>query len=147
MPVCAAPWSTCRRPSPAHAGSWGERGLAERCAFAGQSFFDPLPAGGDVYVLSAVIHDWADEPAVAVLRRCAEAAGRDGRVLLVETHGRAGDDAAMFAEMDLRMLVISGGRERSTEEYTALAAAAGLAPAEARTTASGHLLMDLRAAS
>lgn len=122
------------------------RGLEGRCAFAGQSFFDPLPAGGDVYLLSAILHDWADEPATAILRRCAQAAGPAGHVLVVEYGMTAGADPAMYAEMDLRMLVIAGGRERSVEEYQRLAAAAGLTPAGVTTTPSGHVLLDFRAA-
>jgi hypothetical protein len=122
-----------------------ERGLDGRCEFVGQSFFDPLPSGGDVYVLSAVLHDWGDEPATAILRRCGEAAGETGRVVIIESHGTAGDDPRMFAEMDLRMLVLSGGRERSVDEYGALATAAGLAPAQIRTTPSGHVIIDCRA--
>jgi hypothetical protein len=122
-----------------------ERGLDGRCECVGQSFFDPLPAGGDVYVLSAVLHDWDDEPATAVLRRCAEAAGETGRVLIVESHGTAGEDPAMFAEMDLRMLVLSGGRERSVEEYRALATAVGLTQTDIRITPSGHALIDCSA--
>ncbi|MEV6791703.1 methyltransferase [Streptomyces sp. NPDC051320] len=123
-----------------------ERGLEGRCEFAGQSFFDPLPSGGDVYLLSAVLHDWGDEPATAILRRCAEAAGERGRVVIVESHGTAGDDPGMFAEMDLRMLVLSGGRERSIDGYRTLAAVAGLATADVRTTPNGHVLIDCRAA-
>ena len=65
-----------------------------------------------MYLLSCVRHDWADEPATEILRRCAEAAGETGRVVIVESHGSAGEDPAMFAEMDLRMLVLSGGHER-----------------------------------
>jgi hypothetical protein len=118
------------------------RGLDGRCAFAAQSFFDPLPTGGDVYLLSAVLHDWDDEPATAILSRCAEAAGGTGHVVVVESHGTDGDDPAMFAEMSLRMLVLSGGRERSIEQYTALAAAAGLTTAEVRTTPAGLVVID-----
>ncbi|MGC5015590.1 methyltransferase [Streptosporangium sp. DT93] len=118
------------------------RGLEARCAFAGRSFFDPLPAGGDVYVLRRVVHDWGDEDAVAILRRCAEAAGRRGRVVVIETNGGSGDDPAAFAEMDLRMLVLSGGRERTVEDHAALAAAAGLDLAGVHLTPLGQVVLD-----
>jgi SAM-dependent methyltransferase len=122
-----------------------EQGLDGRCDFAGQSFFDPLPPGGDVYVLSGVLHDWNDEQATAILRRCAEAAGDNGRVVIIE-HSPSGKDPRAIAEMDLRMLVLCGGRERSVEEYAPLAAAAGLALAEARTTPSDQLIITYRPA-
>jgi len=101
-------------------------GLDGRCEVVGQSFFDPLPAGADAYLLNRVIHDWDDAAATAILRRCAEAAGSAGRVLVVESHGTPGGDPAAFAEMNLRMLVLAGGRERTLEDYSALAADAGL---------------------
>ncbi|MFC5835056.1 methyltransferase [Nonomuraea insulae] len=118
------------------------RGLDTRCAFAGQSFFDPLPAGADVYVLRRVVHDWGDDEALLILRRCAEAAGRHGRVVVVETQGGPGDDPAMFAEMNLRMLVLSGGRERTVEDYIAIAAGAGLDTAGVHDTPLGHVILD-----
>ena len=89
-------------------------GLGDRCEVVGQSFFDPLPAGADAYLLSRVIHDWDDAEATAILRRCAEAAGCAGRVLVIESHAADGDPAA-FAEMNLRMLVQAGGRERTID--------------------------------
>ena len=120
------------------------QGLDGRCEFAGQSFFDPLPAGGDVYLLSAVLHDWDDGSATAILRRCALAAGEAGRVVIVESHGTAGDDPAMFAEMSLRMLVLAGGRERTVEDYGALAAAAGLTTTDVTTTPTGLVVLTCR---
>jgi hypothetical protein len=99
-------------------------GLDGRCEIVGQSFFDPLPAGADAYLLSRIIHDWDDAAASAILRRCAEAAGSSGRVLVIES--AADSDPAAFAEMNLRMLVLTGGRERTIDDYSALAAGAGL---------------------
>ncbi|TLF76719.1 methyltransferase [Nocardia cyriacigeorgica] len=117
------------------------RSLDGRCEIAAQSFFDPLPTGGDVYVLCRVIHDWDDEQAAAILRRCADAAAPDGRVVIIEGYDSTGDPAS-FAEMNLRMLLISGGRERSIESYTALAAAAGLSVAGVHPTRIGHLVIE-----
>ena len=59
-----------------------------------------------------------------ILRRCAEAAGSTGRVLVIES--AAAGDPAVFAEMDLRMLVLSSRRERAIDDYSALAASVGL---------------------
>src|SRR5207249_9875028 len=58
-------------------------GVTDRVTAVGQSFFDPLPAGADLYLLKSVLSDWPDEPAVALLRRCAEAARPDGRVIIL----------------------------------------------------------------
>ncbi|WP_327093033.1 methyltransferase [Nonomuraea sp. NBC_01738] len=118
------------------------RDLGDRFGVAGQSFFDPLPVGGDTYVLRRVVHDWDDADAVRILRRCAEAAGPQGRVVVIDTPGGSGDDPGMFAEMNLRMLVISGGRERAAGAYAALCAAAGLKVAEVRHTPLGHVILD-----
>ena len=115
-----------------------EHGVGERTEVVGQSFFDPLPTGGDVYVVSSVLHDWNDESSLAILRRCAEAAGPGGRVLVLEQHSSDGDRSG-FAEMDLRMLVLAGGRERTVEEYAALVTAAGLTVTQVATTPLGQV--------
>ncbi|AWI32805.1 methyltransferase [Streptomyces sp. ICN441] len=99
-------------------------GLGERADAVAGSFFDPLPAGAGGYVLSLVLHDWDDESAVAILRRCAEAAGEGGSVLVIESIGATGD--APHTGMDLRMLCVYGAKERGVAEFSALAAAAGL---------------------
>jgi SAM-dependent methyltransferase len=116
---------------PATAAAAGDRleaaGLADRCRIAPQSFFDALPPGADVYLLSGVIHDWADAHAIAILRRCAEAARPDGTVLVAEGVLDMATEPASITTMDLRMLAYFGGRQRTLEQFSELAAAAGLA--------------------
>jgi hypothetical protein len=119
-----------------------ELGLDDRCEVVGQSFFDPLPPGADAYLLNRVIHDWDDAAATAILRRCAEAAGRTGRVLVIESHGASGGDPAAFAEMNLRMLVLAGGRERTVDDYSALAAGAGLQVTAVHDIIDRHVIIE-----
>ncbi len=101
-------------------------GLAGRCAVAAGDFFSCVPRGGDVYILKNVIHDWDDDRSVAILRNCQRAMARSGRVLLVETVMSPDGNRSFDSLMDLNMLVISGGRERSEAEYRALLDTAGL---------------------
>ena len=115
-------------------------GLNGRCEVVGQSFFDPLPPGADTYLLNRVIHDWDDAAATAILRRCAEAAGGTGRVLVIESHGTA--DPAAFDEMNLRMLVLTGGRERTIDDYSALAADAGLQVTAVHSITERHMIIE-----
>lgn len=105
-------------------------GVADRCEIMGGSFFDPLPPGADVYLLSKVLGDWDDGSAVAILRRCREAAGPSGRVVLVG--GLPEGHPAADAVSDLMMLVLVGGRERSRGEVLAVVEDAGLAVSAAR---------------
>jgi hypothetical protein len=99
-------------------------GLEDRCDVVVGSFFDALPSGADGYLLSAIVHDWSDEPATAILRRCAEAAGAAGTVFVIEKIGADGE--TIRTGMDLRVLAYMGGKERGVAELTGLAAAAGL---------------------
>ncbi|WP_258177250.1 methyltransferase [Streptomyces solincola] len=99
-------------------------GLGDRADAVAGSFFDPLPAGAGGYLLSLVLHDWDDQAATAILRRCAEAAGERGLVFVIESIGAAGDTP--HTGMDLRMLCVYGAKERGVAEFTALAEAAGL---------------------
>lgn len=117
-------------------------GLARRCDVVAGSFFDPLPAGADVYVLSSIVHDWGDTDAAAILRRCAQAAGRGGRVLLGELVATGEEDRHTFTHMDLRMLVYLGGRERTLEDFRKLTGAAGLTITSVGPAAWGSSLID-----
>ena len=94
----------------------------DRAKTTAVSFFDPLPAGADAYLLCDILHDWDDEHAHRILARCVEALPRTGRILVIEQVG--GRHAATAFE--LVMLAIFGGRERTLDEFGAFAAAHGL---------------------
>lgn len=98
-----------------------QAGVADRVTTVGQSFFDPLPPGGDLYVLSGIINDWGDEAATVILRRCGEAAQPKGSVVIPSRFPDGDPPRKLEIEM-----VLAGGKDRSLEEFTALAAAAGL---------------------
>jgi hypothetical protein len=103
------------------------RGVADRCELVGGSFFDAVPAAGDAYILSAVIHDHDDEPAVGILRNCRAAMAERAQLLLVEgvlPKGLQPDPILKLA--DLEMLVMAGGRQRTLAEFTGLLECAGL---------------------
>jgi hypothetical protein len=108
-----------------------EAGLAARCSVAAGDFFESLPAGGDAYLIKHVIHDWDDEPATAILRNVRRAM-KDGATLLVaEGVYPPRIDTSLAsrgaAANDVNMLVSTGGRQRSEEEFRSLYDAAGFA--------------------
>jgi len=117
-------------------------GVEDRVTLAGQSFFDALPACADVYVLKKVLGDWPDREAAAIVKRCAEAAGAKGRVVIVSNAG-PGEEAAP----ELLMLILRGGRERTVEELGALGAGAGLELCGVGRQGSGKVLLEFRAKS
>jgi cyclopropane fatty-acyl-phospholipid synthase-like methyltransferase len=116
-------------------------GVADRAEVITTSFFDPLPAGADAYLLSLIIHDWGDKPAREILRRCAEAAGPTGTVFVVEKVGADGDSP--HTGMDLRMLALYGGKERRIGELTTLAESSGLTVAAVHP-AGAFSIVELR---
>jgi hypothetical protein len=116
-------------------------GVADRVTTVGQSFFDPLPAGGDLYLLKSVLSDWPDPEATAILRRCAEAAAPAGRVVAV--NGVSPDEAGAPAP-ELLMMVLVGGKQRTLSEFRELARAAGLAVHAAERKSSGKFIVECR---
>jgi hypothetical protein len=100
-------------------------GLAERCRVIGGNFFESVPAGADAYLLRHIIHDWDDERATRILRNVSRAMGDGGRLLLVESVLLPGNEPSFAKLLDLTMLVIPGGMERTEEEFRRLFAAAG----------------------
>jgi hypothetical protein len=102
-----------------------EAGLEPRCQVVGGSFFKSVPPGGDAYLLRHIIHDWDDAEALAILRNCRQAMGPRSRLLLVESVIPPGNNPFFGKLLDLTMLVLPGGLERTEVEYRALFEAAG----------------------
>lgn len=121
-----------------------EKDLAERCDVVAASFFDRLPNGGDVYVLCKILHDWGDAEALAILRRCAEAAGPRGRVLISEMVPSGDPNDPRFTYLDLHMLVYFGGKERTLDEYARLAGRAGMTATRVGSGKWGASLLECR---
>lgn len=105
-------------------------GLAGRVRIVEGSFFESVPAGGDLYLLKSIVHDWDDEHALKILQACRAAMGPEARLVVLERllpeNGVDGDSALGTLMSDLHMMVVLGGRERTTAEYASLLAEAGL---------------------
>lgn len=106
-------------------------GCADRCSFVAGDFTRAVPEGGDVYLLSRVLHDWDDEQCLTILRRCAESMHEESQLLLVERllpDGEgvlSGDAPPLAVAWDLHMMCNVGGRERTAAHYQRLLATAG----------------------
>ncbi len=100
-------------------------GLADRCEIVAGDAFTAVPSGGDAYLLKWIIHDWDDARSVAILKNCHRTMPPHGKLLLVEAIIPAGDRPSFHKFMDLNMLVMTGGRERTEAEYRGLLDAAG----------------------
>ena len=89
------------------------------------NFFAEVPSGADAYLMRHIIHDWDDEKSLTILRNVRRAMPADGRLLLVESVIPPGNDPSFAKLLDLNMLVIPGGKERSESEFRQLYEAAG----------------------
>lgn len=105
-------------------------GLTDRVTLVEGSFLESVPGGSDLYMLKSIVHDWDEERATTILKNCRAAMKPSARLVLIERilpdkvgPEQDGLDAVM---LDLHMMVVLGGRERTTDEYRELLAAAGL---------------------
>jgi O-methyltransferase domain/Dimerisation domain len=96
------------------------RGVEERVTIEPGDFFETVPAGGDVYILSHIIHDWNDEQCLAILANCRNAMKPGARLLIVEMVLPDGDTPHRGKLLDMVMLAITGGQERTEAEYADL---------------------------
>lgn len=120
--------------------------IGGRCRVESGSFFDRVPRGGNAYILKRIVHDWDDDRAVAILAnvRAALDGVRDGRLLLVEVVVDGMPNAGYSALMDLGMLLINGGRERTRQEFATLLDRAGFELTGVVPLDSGFAVIEAR---
>jgi hypothetical protein len=102
-----------------------EKGLEERCERVGGDFFVSVPSGGDVYLLKHILHNWDDERVGSILQSCRRAMKPSARLVVVEQLVQPGNAPDPARLLDLEMLVLVGGRERTEEEFRGLLSASG----------------------
>lgn len=132
-------------PTGVAAARLGAGGPLPRTEFVDGDFFHSVPAG-DVYVLKKVIHDWDDERATTILRNCCKAMSPNGRVLVAETLVPQGDEPHQIKSIDIVMLAVTGGLERTEEQYASLFDAAGLRLERVLHTTAAIAILEARAA-
>jgi SAM-dependent methyltransferase len=120
-------------------GIFQAAGVANRVKAIGQSFFDPLPPGADLYLLRGVINDWPDQEATRILSRCSQAARPAGRIVILKSVSP--DDERR--DITIEMLLL-GGRHRTITEFRELAQNAGLEVISAGSQPSGYFVVECR---
>jgi hypothetical protein len=100
-------------------------GLADRVETASGDFFKSVPAGGDAYIMKWIIHDWDDEKSNTILRNCRNQMQPNSKLILVDCVVPETNEPHFSKFIDLNMLVMTGGKERTEEEFAQLLATAG----------------------
>ena len=100
-------------------------GLLDRCKVVGGNFFESVPGGADAYLMRHIIHDWDDEKSLTILRNCHAAMSSTSKLLIIESVIPPGNEPFHGKLLDLVMLLIPGGKERTEDEYRTLLGKAG----------------------
>lgn len=102
-----------------------QAGLKDRCRAEGGNFFQAVPAGGDAYMMKHIIHDWNDTDCATILRHCRSVIPATGRLLVIDMVVPPGDEPHPSKLLDLEMMAIASGQERTEDEFRRLFAGAG----------------------
>lgn len=121
-----------------------DAGVANRFSALSGDFFDSVPEA-DYYLLKFILHDWQDEECVRILRNCHAAAHPGARALVVETLVGEESDPGSTTLLDMNMLALSPGQERSLDEFDALFASAGWQRIGLRSTRWMYSLIEIQA--
>lgn len=121
-------------------------GVGDRVQKVSGDFFKAVPAGGDAYIMKHIIHDWDDERASVILKnvRTALEGKPNGRLILLEAVIKPGNEPDLAKLIDLEMLLLPGGKERTADEFTALFARSGFELTRIVPTASPVCVIEGR---
>src|SRR5712692_10339508 len=120
----------------------GNNAWGRRWSYVTGDFFTSVPEGADAYLLCGVIHDWEDDRAITILRNCRSAMTKNSRVLLVDMIVPDAVSASFSKLLDLNMLVMNGGRERTKAEFCALLEAADYKVTRIVPTMAPHSVIE-----
>jgi hypothetical protein len=101
------------------------KSLVKKEALISGNFFQSVPAGGDAYLLKSVLHDWSDDDCLKILQNCREAMNDSASLVIVEPIVSSGIEREYAKAMDVYMMMITGGRERSQKDFQTLLEHAG----------------------
>jgi O-methyltransferase domain/Dimerisation domain len=120
--------------------------VAARLEIIGGNFFESVPAGGDAYIMKYIMHDWNDELAIELLGNCRKAMSRNSTLLVVDTVIPAGNDPHWGKLLDINMMVLTGGLERTEKQFAELFKRAGFELTRVVTTACPLSIVEGRPA-
>ncbi|NNG02024.1 MAG: methyltransferase [Desulfobacteraceae bacterium] len=103
-----------------------QKELTARCEAVVCDFFKAVPANADAYILSNILHDWPDDQCRTILTNCRDTMARNSTLYVIEMIVPSGNTPSIAKLLDLEMLVMTGGRERTQEEFRDLLSDAGL---------------------
>ena len=124
-----------------------EQEVADRLEVVAGDFFVSVPGGADAYLLRHVLHDWDDERAAVILRNCQQTMKPTSRLLIVESLVPPGNGPSSAKLLDLAMMVLAGGMERTEAEYRALLEATGCTLTRILPTGAGVSVLEARKTS
>lgn len=119
-----------------------DAGVNGRCDVVGGDFFVEVPRDGDAYILAQIVHDWDDQRSIDILKTCRRAIAPNGKLLLVEMVIAPGNQPDFGKFLDLHMLALVGGRERTQAEYRTLLAEAGFQLTNVVPTQAGSSVVE-----
>lgn len=117
---------------------------ADRCSFVTGDFFQSVPSGADCYILRQILHDWSDQEASHILRNCARAMPRDGKLLVIEILLNLGEGQTIEKLIDVQISLTQTGRERTLPEYLHLFQSAGLSLIQIIPLPEAYSILELR---